>query len=905
MPGAPGLPATLAGTILIGLTLLSVGCGQDSSPTAIATPSPVPTVALEEEDSTDTFFDLDRVLRIQIEIPSDDWDTLRNQTRTFEDVMREIEEFALSRPFADIYTWFSATVTVDGETLRDVGIRKKGFVGSQSDVKPSLKLRFDRYSDGQFLGGVMERMTLNNVIQDPSMVNTCLAYQVFSAAGSPAPRCNFALVTVNGKNLGLYVHVEDIREPFLARHFESADGNLYEGQVSDFTPEQRGTIEKETNRDADDWTDVDAVVAAIDDQSDAGLMALAEIVDLDRFLTFWTTEVLIGHWDGYAGDRNNFLFYREPGGRFVFIPWGADDTFHLKDDPNPFDNITNPPASVLALASIANRLYSDCEWRGRYVTRLRELFDEVWNEDELLASVDSMAAIVGRHALPETRAAAADDTERVRKFILKRRGEILADLTPAPPDWPEPDVVASAKLPYFLSVAFETTWGSNGSADPLGEGKLLILAVDGLSQPLAGTAAVAGRANADEQTILPEVADLASIVIFGFQPDIFNLQPAGSLTGLTIVMPASSLTDGARLTIGVDRIAGGAWTIPAGATVPDSFHPIASGALQLRVAGAVDGAEIMGSFSGVIGTFPDLRGWESGEISAQISTSFGSSASPAPLAEEAYLRVNGIKVPCQGLVMTARPLPPDLAFLMPGRTDLAMLTVTSFGADGSADGLTIVLPLSQLRAGSTLVIGRDEIAGWVFHRPAGAFYPNFTRMWGGTLVLSEAAPEQGARIAASFEGTFGEAPPASADEAEGGAQPGLVINEVAASGEPLDWFELHNASDEPIDLSGFLFADDLMDAGKRTAFHAGMVISPGSHVQIELDKDGWPGFALGGDEELGIWSGDGELVDSVDWEEGQAGEGGSFARVPDGLGEFRSVDSPTPNAPNDAGEAGR
>ena len=287
----------------------------------------------------------------------------------------------------------------------------------------------------------MERMTLNNSVQDPSMVNTCLSYRVFAEAGSPAPRCNFATVSVNGKDLGLYVHVEEIKAPFLSRHFDSADGNLYEGNVSDFTPTYRGTIEKKNNEDANDWSDIDAVVAALQDRSDAGLESLSEIVDLDRFLSFWATEVLVGHWDGYAGDRNNYRFYREPGGRFVFIPWGTDDTFHLKDDPNPFDNISDPPPSVLALTAIPNRLYNHPDWRAKYAERLEEILDTVWDEEELLAAVDEMAAIVQHHALPEAREAAAEDTERVRKFILKRRGEILADLTPEPPDWPEPAVI--------------------------------------------------------------------------------------------------------------------------------------------------------------------------------------------------------------------------------------------------------------------------------------------------------------------------------------------------------------------------------------------------------------------------------------------------------------------------------
>ena len=78
----------------------------------------------------------------------------------------------------------------------------------------------------------------------------------------------------------------------------------------------------------------------------------------------------------------------------MFIPWGVDDVFHLKDDPNPFDNISEPPPSVLALSAIPNRLYNIPEWRAKYAVRLKEILETVWDEDELLASVDAMAAIV-------------------------------------------------------------------------------------------------------------------------------------------------------------------------------------------------------------------------------------------------------------------------------------------------------------------------------------------------------------------------------------------------------------------------------------------------------------------------------------------------------------------------------
>ena len=719
----------------------------EPAPAPTAAPTPTPEDDAEAHPS-DAYFALDRVLDISIEIAAADWDTLRHQTRTFEDLIAEIEEYGLSRPFADIYTWFPATVTVDGETHADVGVRKKGFIGSQSDTKPALKLRFDKYTDGQSLGGVMERMTLNNSIQDPSMVNTCLSYRVFSAAGSPASRCNFATVSVNGKDLGLYVHVEELKAPFLARHFDSAEGNLYEGTVSDFTPTYRGTIEKKTNEDAADWSDIDAVVVALQDPSDAGLKALGEIVDLDRFLSFWATEVLVGHWDGYAGDRNNYQFYREPDGAFVFIPWGPDDTFHLRDDPNPFDNIANPPPSVLALTAIPNRLYNNPDWRVEYVARLKEILEVVWDEEELLAAVDEMAAIVQQYALPEATEAAATDTARVRKFILKRRGEILADLTPRPPEWPGPEVYVPppAGLSGTLEVAFQTTWGSNRSPNPLEEGTIISLFLNESPESVEGVVVTAGHSTPEEKGLLPGIAETASIVVSKFEDD-------GSINGMVLAVALDQLAAGATLAIGADAIAGGIWSIPPGASAPDSFTPFTGGALELSRAGTTPGAPIAGNFSGTYGNAPP-------------------------------------------------PAPGD-------------------GPDGE---------------------GADR----------------------GTSATGA----------------------------------GLVINEVAAKGDPLDWFELHNTLPDPIALSGFVVADSLTDAAKRVAFPAGTIIGPGAYMQFELDKDAWPGFALGGDEELGLWLLDGTPVASVDWGEGQSPEGQSYARLPDATGDFQTVDNPTPGAAN-------
>ena len=891
-----------------------------AAPPTTAAPTPAPTTEEPEEAGpSDAYFAIDRVLEISIEIAGEDWDTLRHQTRTFEDLMAEIEKYGLSQPFADIYTWFPGRVTVDGETHTDVGIRKKGFLGSQSDTKPSLKLRFDKYVDGQTLGGVMERMTLNNSIQDPSMVNTCLAFRIFAAAGLPSPRCNFATVSINGKDLGLYVHVEEIKPAFLARHFDSAEGNLYEGTVSDFTPEYRGTFEKMTNEDANDWSDIDAVVTALQDPSDAGLKALAAAVDLDRFLSFWAAEVLVGHWDGYAGDRNNYHFYWEPGGPFVFIPWGVDDVFHLKDDPNPFDNVSNPPPSVLALTAIPNRLYNNADWRMKYAVRLKELLDTVWTEDELLASVDRMAVIVQQHSLPESRPKAAADTERVRKFILKRKGEILADMTPEPPDWPEPSVAGqpSGWGGRFdsgeIDLRFETTWGSNKSDNPfVAGGKVTNFLLEGVEQSLDGLTATAGVASPEEAAGF-RVEDPATFTVLGFLAD-------GSIELLIVAVPMGEVAAGSTVVIGEDA-EGAVLHIPAGSFEPDQIIPLITGGVEITEAGTEPGGLISGRIFGTAGWgvpeavpgVPESGTPESGTVEVSFETAWGTNQSADPFSaggSVSYLKFNEIEESAEGVTVVAGLAGPDEQLLLPGVEDLASVVAFGLEEDSSLTGMTIVLPVPLLIDGATLVIGKDSIAGGIWEIPLGGFELNFFLPFTeGTLVLSKAGTGPMAAIVGSFSASYGELPerepynPESNDDSDTvnfvTADFSLIINEVAAKGDPLDWFELYNAADSVIDLTGYVVADDLSDAAKRVAFPSGTTIAPGEYLQFELDKDGWPGFALGKDEELGIWTADGDLVGWVDWEEGQSGDGESIVRVPDISGTFQTVGNPTPGAANE------
>jgi hypothetical protein len=256
------------------------------NPGAIAQLCPA---AVVPDDNSDFMYDRDRVLEVHVEMDPADFEMLRNETRTWEDFLGF--DNCGEEPWPNPFNWYEANVTIDGQTIDTVGIRKKGFIGSLSVEKPSFKVDLDQYLAGQELNGVA-RFTFNNSKQDASFARTCLSYDFFRRAGIPAPRCNFAHIVVNDEDLGVYVNVETIKEPFLARNFPTATGKLWEGTGSDFWPGLwSGTFEAETDAAEEDRTQLDATATALSTlSSDALLDALEPLVDIDQVIHYWAAE---------------------------------------------------------------------------------------------------------------------------------------------------------------------------------------------------------------------------------------------------------------------------------------------------------------------------------------------------------------------------------------------------------------------------------------------------------------------------------------------------------------------------------------------------------------------------------------------------------------------------------------
>lgn len=242
--------------------------------------------------NVESLFNSDKLLEIEIKVSEENWNTLRKEHH---DLVQFMSKERLNNPDPKVYHYVEADLAINGHWFRSVGIRKKGFLGSASFTRPSIKVKFNEYVKGQKLPGV-SRLTLNNNNQDPSQLNQYLTYRFFRQAGIPAPRCNLAHVTVNGQSLGIYSHVESVRKDFLKENFKDPDGTLYEGVAgADFQESQYTFFQQKTNASTKDRSDLKKVTKALKSPDDQLLDALAPLIDLDAFMRFWATETLTGH----------------------------------------------------------------------------------------------------------------------------------------------------------------------------------------------------------------------------------------------------------------------------------------------------------------------------------------------------------------------------------------------------------------------------------------------------------------------------------------------------------------------------------------------------------------------------------------------------------------------------------
>lgn len=231
------------------------------------------------------------------------------------------------------------------DTMPNVGFRLRGNT-SRTSAKKSFKVKFNAFNQsGRKYQGVKET-NLNSSHNDPTMIREKLFYDVWNRFGLPERRANFVKVYVNGSYFGLYTNIEEIDDEMVQRTFGTDEGNLYKclypadlkyindnpltyKNLVNGTATRGRVYDLKNNELADDYTDLARLIKVIGTTSTQNLPCeLQKVLNTEGVLKAYAVEVMCGHWDDMAYNKNNYYLYQNPlTQRFEFLSYDADNSF--------------------------------------------------------------------------------------------------------------------------------------------------------------------------------------------------------------------------------------------------------------------------------------------------------------------------------------------------------------------------------------------------------------------------------------------------------------------------------------------------------------------------------------------------------------------------------------------------
>lgn len=318
-----------------------------------------------------------------IDIVMDDWDSFIDTCTN--------EEYAL------------CSVVIDNETYKNVAIRAKGNtsltqVDSYGNDRYSFKIEFDHYDSTKSYYG-LDKLSLNNIIQDNTYMKDFLTYQMMQKFGVDAPLCSYVNITVNGEDWGLYLAVESIEEAFLERNYGSDYGELYKpdsmsmgggrGNGDKFDMAKVGEMPQTPNGERP--TDSDFQGKEMPDRGAAGggmgsddvkliysgdeydnytnifdnaktditnvdkdrLIAslkqlnsnenIDKVVNLDEVIRYFVVHNFVCNFDSYTGSMIHNYYLYEKDGQLSMIPWDYNLAFGGFEDVKDATSLVNYP----------------------------------------------------------------------------------------------------------------------------------------------------------------------------------------------------------------------------------------------------------------------------------------------------------------------------------------------------------------------------------------------------------------------------------------------------------------------------------------------------------------------------------------------------------------------------------
>ena len=296
-------------------------------------------------------YNLDKIASVELSFKDENWQVL----------LEQLKLNGKERLEADL--------VVNGVTYKSVGVRYKGnssFYNTRS--KGLEKLPFNIKTDfkikDQKIEGKYDRLKLSNVFADPSFIREVLAYEI-AGTYTYAPKANFAQLTINGIDFGLYTNTQSIDDEFLQDHFGESDGAFLKCDKADkkinsssncgksyfsslkyLGPDSTcyyNYYELKSKQGWNPFIELCKIISAKPDE-------IEHILDVDKTLWMHAYNFVLVNLDSYGGRLcHNYYLYQSKSGQFTPLIWDLNLAFGVFKFPGGGPKLNNKEIIELSL----------------------------------------------------------------------------------------------------------------------------------------------------------------------------------------------------------------------------------------------------------------------------------------------------------------------------------------------------------------------------------------------------------------------------------------------------------------------------------------------------------------------------------------------------------------------------
>jgi spore coat protein CotH len=349
-------------------------------------------------------------------VPFYDQGTVRTLFFEFEDGNWERELMAFKETDIEV----PATLTVDGKTYKDVGVKFRGnssFSMVPEGQKHSLNVSMDAFVKDQSLLG-FTTLNLLNSHADPSFLHAVLYLQA-ARDFMPAPRANYVRVVINGESWGVYPNVEQINKTYIKHWYKTDAGVRWKAPGSPsaragleyWGPDParyKGTYEIKSKDDPKAWAAFIELTRVLNTTPPEKLeAALAPILDIDGVLRFLALDNTFTNNDGYWVRGSDYSIYLDPGGKFHITVNDVNEAFGGVGGGFPTNGGPFGPDPLVGLSDsskpLRSKLLAVPALRSKYLAYTREIAAK-WLDWKLLGPLAAQyQALIAADVKADTR----------------------------------------------------------------------------------------------------------------------------------------------------------------------------------------------------------------------------------------------------------------------------------------------------------------------------------------------------------------------------------------------------------------------------------------------------------------------------------------------------------------------